>query len=887
MDFEPLAPIKVTDRQITGILLDQNRDSGSYRVGLLQDRPNGAQVIYFTPSAVIDFASPGTVKIGNFQVPLPRWILGPSSAFVLSFDSLIVVLIVALLCVLMVLAIRKIAALAQEGAAVRAEVMALLEGRPNVRWEERKKRMQALKRRGIGLRLKFTLLMVILVIMIVLIVAVPLGFQMVSTQRRSLAADVHSKADILLGALATSADTRIRLLDQGFDGAADIPALSNTMPQAVYTTITGPDVNFRPADPKDFVWASNQKRFADELAAGKFKIAQEQMDDELAKKVVPDLQKKIDADLASKLSSDIDEYQKLRGDRDKLKSRTDKASKDSYDALTRQISDKSKAIDSLARAAYAKSATLEPWNPNARLGNTYLFYQPVVFYNRAPVRADTTFYQGLVRLQVDTSTINKQINDAISAILRTAGAIALLAIALGVLGAIIMASITVTPIRRLARGVAVIRDTEDKEQLKDHSIEVGTRDEIGSLADTVNEMTRGLVKAAAANKELLLGKDIQKMFLPLEKDAENRVGSTAGEETPLLEIYGYYEGAKGVSGDYFDFKKLDQNHYALIKCDVAGKGVPAALIMVEVATLFISYFRDWPKRQANIAQIKDPKAKQRAFEEGERIDPLVYTINDMLEERGFKGRFAALTVCIFNAETGVVNVCNAGDNLMHIFEASEHKMVQVRLPDAPAAGVFPSMLVEMKSGFKQVAHRLDKGDALFLFTDGFEEAKRSFRGASGEIVPCEAPEVKEGEPHTETHSRGQTSEEFGIGRIEAIVSAVFAKGRYRLVRYHLPNAGEELEFDFSTCGGTVKDAVLALVSVEKVFRLIPDLHLGAGNKIAVEPKVDTFLKDHFVQYTSYFAHRAEGQQAGAALTFTHLKEDEQYDDLTILVLRKK
>ena len=42
--------------------------------------------------------------------------------------------------------------------------------------------MQALKKKGVGLRLKFTLLMVVLVTMIVLIVSVPLGYQMVGRQ---------------------------------------------------------------------------------------------------------------------------------------------------------------------------------------------------------------------------------------------------------------------------------------------------------------------------------------------------------------------------------------------------------------------------------------------------------------------------------------------------------------------------------------------------------------------------------------------------------------------------------------------------------------------------------------------------------------------------------
>jgi serine phosphatase RsbU (regulator of sigma subunit)/HAMP domain-containing protein len=887
MEFDPVAPITVADRQIAGILLDQNRDSGSYRVGLQQDRPNGQNVLYFTPGAVIDFTSPGTVKIGNFQVFIPRWLLGPSPAFVLSFDSLLVVLVVAMLCALMFLAIRKIAALAQEGAAVRAEVMVLLEGRPNARWEERKKRMQALKRRGIGLRLKFTLLMVILVFMIVLIVSIPLGLQMVGTQRRSLAADVQSKANILLGALATSAETQFRAQDQGFLGAADIPALSATMPQAEYTTITGPDVNFRPADPKDFVWASNQKKFIDEKVGGVFNIAREQVNDDLAKTVVPELQKKIDTDLTTRLSSLIDEYRNLVGQRSALQGKTDPGSKQKLAALTAQLSTASKEIDTQARAAYGKSDTLEPWNGNARLRSTYLFYIPVIFYNRAANLPDTTFYQGMVRLQVNTSTINKQIDDAISAILRLAGEIALLAIAIGVLGAIIMASITVTPIRRLARGVAVIRDTDDKEELKDHSIEVGTRDEIGLLADTVNEMTRGLVKAAVANKELLQGIDVQKRFLPLVKSSQGGEASTTEEENEKLEIYGYYKGAKGVSGDYFDFKKLDNTYYALIKCDVSGKGVSAALIMVEVATLFISHFRDWAQRKENIAQIKDPLARQRALKELERLDLLVYTINDMVEERGFVGRFAALTVCLYNAVTGVATVCNAGDTRMHLYSVEKGKMVYPKLPDSPAAGMFASMLVDMKTPFRQVQQRLVSGDVLFLPTDGFSESERKLRNADFQEVKCEEPGIADGEDHLGTHDRGDAEEELGEARMEGVINAVLNKGHYTLVRTHNPVPNEELVFDFSGCKGTAREAVLALVSVEKVYRMIPDPRLGEESTVTLESKVAQFLKEHFLQYARYFSHQVEGANATGYATFTHAKEDEQYDDLTIIVLRKK
>jgi hypothetical protein len=85
----------------------------------------------------------------------------------------------------------------------------------------------------------------------------------------------------------------------------------------------------------------------------------------------------------------------------------------------------------------------------------------------------------------------------------------------------------------------------------------------------------------------------------------------------------------------------------------------------------------------------------------------------------------------------------------------------------------------------------------------------------------------------------------------------------------------------------VKEAVLAVVSAEKVFRVVLDPTAGDGNRVEVDAKIDAFLKKHFIQYQRYFAHRLEGQPDDAYVQFSHLVEDEQRDDLTILVVRRK
>jgi hypothetical protein len=75
--------------------------------------------------------------------------------------------------------------------------------------------------------------------------------------------------------------------------------------------------------------------------------------------------------------------------------------------------------------------------------------------------------------------------------------------------------------------------------------------------------------------------------------------------------------------------------------------------------------------------------------------------------------------------------------------------------------------------------------------------------------------------------------------------------------------------------------------VEKVYRLVADPQAGEESKVAVDEKVNAFLKNHFLQYPRYFSHAIDGRGGGGSVTFSHLREDEQYDDLTILVIRRK
>lgn len=349
------------------------------------------------------------------------------------------------------------------------------------------------------------------------------------------------------------------------------------------------------------------------------------------------------------------------------------------------------------------------------LHSSYVFIKPIFTNNRE--------YIGEIYIGFSFVAIIKTIQDETMNLVKITIYVTFIAIFLSVIGAIFLATTTIRPIKKISKHVNNLSELDDYEKLvgtENEKIKIKTNDEIGILGYAINEMTHKLIEKSKADKQMLLGKEIQKKFIPLEPYEDDR-----------LEIYGYYEGAKGVSGDYFDYKKLDNDHYAFIICDVSGKAVPAALIMVQISTIFHSYF----------ANFKIGKNKLDTVE-------IVTRINDTVEERGFQGRFAAILVMIVEISTGKVMLTNAGYTQLLVFRDKKNETEWIKLNEAGAAGVFPSYMLPQP--FKQEYMYMNHGDIVFLFTDGFEESR------NGNVFITENGEEK--------------FEEFGTERIKKVLA---------------------------------------------------------------------------------------------------------------------
>ena len=505
----------------------------------------------------------------------------------------------------------------------------------------------------------------------------------------------------------------------------------------------------------------------------------------------------------------------------------------------------------------------------------YIFYKPIVALRHAAGAVQSEYYQGMVRIGVSTAPQVKAVYETRRMIVNLSVILIVVATVFGIVGASVLATVVVGPLFKVVKGVRIINATEDKTELKDYTIQVQSRDEIALLARGVNAMTQGLARAAEADKELILGKEIQKLYMPFDTSEDGKKLPLSHTIFPGLECAGYYEGAHGVSGDYFSYHALESGHIAIIKCDVSGSGVPAAFIMVEIATLFENYTTDISAKDVHATGM---------------LSHLVTLINDTLAGMKFEGRFATLSMLLIDQNSGRVQIATAGDSRLYIYRAAQSAIETLDMPTSPPAGAFASAAIPHP--FPEIVTTLHSNDYIVLFTDGLEQSRRVLRDSA--LKPRVLSDQELTLLNQQWHGAvKKESEEFGFHRISAITQAVIQRNTYKLEKVLNPVAHPALDFDFRTLTPNALNVALALMSVEKIFRLIalpPRIALSdipAPHHVTVEEKLVQFLSTTYRPFAEWFSTPIHKNSSDLYTRYNGLLEDQQYDDITCLIIRRR
>jgi len=160
------------------------------------------------------------------------------------------------------------------------------------------------------------------------------------------------------------------------------------------------------------------------------------------------------------------------------------------------------------------------------------------------------------------------------------------------------------------------------------------------------------------------------------------------------EFFDYYESAQSVGGDYFDYIKLPSGKLVVTLGDVAGKGVPAAILM---ARLYAS---------ARYQVLSNSSA-----------DKALAKLNSEICSSGVGLRFITFVMAVLDPNKNTVSLVNAG-HMAPLLRKSAEGTVE---PVAQELSGMPLGVLKDQE-FHVETFKLEKGDTLVFYTDGVTEA---------------------------------------------------------------------------------------------------------------------------------------------------------------------
>ncbi len=208
------------------------------------------------------------------------------------------------------------------------------------------------------------------------------------------------------------------------------------------------------------------------------------------------------------------------------------------------------------------------------------------------------------------------------------------------------------------------------------------------VAQLVREKRAQDVDRERMEQELRVARLIQQTLLP--------------KELPQLsgwQISSYYQPARAVGGDFYDFLHFDDGRLGIVIGDVTDKGVPAALVMATTRSILRSI-------------------AHKSLSPGKVLEQT----NNLLHPDIPPNMFVTCLYAILDPVSGRIEYANAGQDLPYLRHSGE--VSELRATGMPL-GLMPGMFYEEKE------ITLAPGDSILFYSDGLVEAHNPGREMFG------------------------------------------------------------------------------------------------------------------------------------------------------------
>jgi serine phosphatase RsbU (regulator of sigma subunit) len=187
--------------------------------------------------------------------------------------------------------------------------------------------------------------------------------------------------------------------------------------------------------------------------------------------------------------------------------------------------------------------------------------------------------------------------------------------------------------------------------------------------------------------ERAMAKDMQQAAL-----IQQRLLPEKAPVAPGLDIAGRTKACRTVGGDYYDYLAFPDGRIAILVGDVAGKGMPASLLMSSL--------------QARV---------QVLFEDGDDLARKIGRLNKAVTANCPDNRFITFFMGVIDPKTGEFVYTNAGHNPPVVVRA-DGEFETLKGAGGVILGILPM------ATYQEARTNLNPGDVLVLFSDGVTEA---------------------------------------------------------------------------------------------------------------------------------------------------------------------